>query len=102
MVLSYNSANNRVYVLTREEGGPIGIDVASNTIVSSAYCLRCHGPHALCCNPRDSKLYGLCDEGLGVYDCSSDSIVAVLPGYGSEGLIYSPTANKVYAASQFG
>jgi len=103
LVLCYNSANNRVYVLYDGAYGPTGIDVATNTVVSNAACLGCDGPHALCCNPSGNKLYGLCEEGLGVYDCSSDSIVAVvLPAYGDAGLTYSPTANKVYAVSQFG
>jgi len=100
--LCYNSANDRVYVLCGNDYGPAGIDVASNKVVSNADCLSCDWPYALCCNPRDNKLYGLSDDGLGVYDCAGDSLVATVTGLAPEMLIYSPAANKVYAAEQFG
>ena len=102
VVLCYNSANNRVYVLYEEHYGPTGIDVTSNIVVSNADCLGCHWPYALCCNPRNNKLYGLSDDGLGVYDCGSNSLVATVRDFYPEMFVYSPTANKVYAARQFG
>jgi DNA-binding beta-propeller fold protein YncE len=99
--LCYNDANKRVYVLTEDDDGPLGIDVASNAIVSSGHSLWWS---PLCCNPRENKLYGWCGYGdIGVYDCSSDRLVAAVPMDGGPVMFtYSPTANKVYAASRFG
>jgi hypothetical protein len=99
--LCYNDANGRVYVLTEEDGGPVGIDVASNVVVSNADCF---GATPLCCNARDNKLYGLHgSQKVGVYDCSTDSLVASVHTMGDPVyLLYSPSAHKVYCASIYG
>jgi DNA-binding beta-propeller fold protein YncE len=102
IALCYNEANGRVYVMSDEDGGPFGIDVATNAVVSTADCF--YGAW-LCCNPRGNKLYGCNaeDGGIGVYDCSTDSILAMVYTESEPDLMfYSPSANKVYATDQWG
>jgi DNA-binding beta-propeller fold protein YncE len=100
--ICYNESNGRVYAVTCWDYGPFGIDVATNAIVSTADCF--HGAW-LCCNPGANKLYGISAEegGIGVYDCATDSVLAVVSTESEpERLLYSPSANKVYATDQYG
>ena len=97
MAICYNSANDRVYAIAYS-GGPFGIDVATNTVVSTADGYFDYG--CLFCNPRQGKLYGLGDGCIVSYDCASDSFEYLLY-LECSALFYSSTANKVYAAGDW-
>jgi DNA-binding beta-propeller fold protein YncE len=97
--LCYNSANNRVYVLPGS--GPVGIDVASNAIVSSASCML---PAAICCDPYRNRLYGLdAGQNVAVFDCATNSLLTTMvTNEGVDMMTYNAAVDRIYSVSHYG
>ena len=109
--LGWNPANNRVYCAVGEPdafGAVAVIDAATNTLLDTVM-LGCQMPGGICVDAVHNRVfcvgssyYPMEESLVTVIDGSNDSILArITVGSAPRALCHSPSANKLYCASQF-